>query len=213
MKRIGKPSMETLAVIFFIAGFAFMFIPVGFYWVDGLFKFESTLPETGPAPSPTSLVQTPAHLLPESVAIKVRREDHNLFVRTIKADALANGGWTKYPNSANCHGWNRGNRCGFKVYVPSSYLERIKPLMESPDTDPFHLQYQSWAKEVSTGPVQLAESEIVQVSFVVSSGEFYNPLFQRLTYLAFILGAVALCLFLTCYFVDDAAEGKRRATA
>ena len=62
---------------------------------DAIFKVQPTIPDPGAVPALAGVHSLPSHVIVETIEVKVHKADRDRFIRTIKRDAIAAGGWTK----------------------------------------------------------------------------------------------------------------------
>ncbi len=119
-------NLVTLVAVAAVA-VAVALIPVmpGVAVYDAIFKVQPTIPDPGAVPTLAGVHSLPSHVIVETIEVKVPKADRDRFIRTIKRDAIAAGGWTKVERSplwANV----------FTVVVPESYLGRVDPSWRTP---------------------------------------------------------------------------------
>ena len=201
-------NLVTLVAVAAVA-VAVALIPVmpGVAVYDAIFKVQPTIPDPGAVPALAGVHSLPSRVIVETIEVKVRKADRDRFIRTIKRDAIAAGGWTKVepsPRWANV----------FTVVVPESYLGRVDPLLEDSAGAAVHPNYQSWSTTVAAAPPRgLDGSEMVQIRFRVKS-DVNNFLDTPARAKAFMLGllgglgALALAFACCCVWQQPQTESQ-----
>ena len=193
---MNMTNLVTLVAVAAVA-VAVALIPVmpGVAVYDAIFKVQPTIPDPGAVPALDGVHSLASRVILETIEVKVRKADRDRFIRTIKRDAIAAGGWTKGERSP------LGAKV-FTVVVPESYLGRVDPLLEDSAGAAVHPNYQSWSTTVAAAPPRgLDGSEMVQIRFRVKSdvhGFLDTPARAKAFMLGLLGGFGALALAFAC---------------